>query len=171
MFDPTIFENLKVGIENAVYDLDNLDEIIRVSDRKDLLDMATLSRSFSLRFELVQQSAASAEICLETGLRDLAAEILEIPEEQPGCVLKLRFHKNIADPAYSCPVIAQIVKEIWNPELPPVQTIRYTYGDDAVPIHNTIELRFPRKINEDQMGDIPNITEFMLRTLVELNRI
>ena len=36
MFDPTIFENLKVGIENAVYDLDNLDEIIRVTDRKDL---------------------------------------------------------------------------------------------------------------------------------------
>jgi hypothetical protein len=76
MFDPTIFENLKVGIENAVYDLDNLDEIIRVTDRKDLLDMATLSRSFSLRFELARPSTTSAEICLETGLRDLAAEIL-----------------------------------------------------------------------------------------------
>ncbi|MGE7827071.1 hypothetical protein [Paenibacillus sp. NPDC093718] len=171
MFDPTIFENLKVGIENAVYDLDNLDEIIRVTDRKDLLDMATLSRSFSLRFELAAPSSTSAEFCLETGLRDLAAEILEIPEGQPACELKLRFHKNIADASIACPAIAQIMKEIWNPELPPLQTIRYTYSHVPVPLHNTIELRFPRRINEEQMGDIPNILEFMLRTLEELDRI
>lgn len=171
MFDPTIFENLKVGIENAVYDLDNLDEIIRITDRKDLLDMANLSRSFRLRFELVQQHATSAEICLETGLRDLAAEILEIQEEQPGCDLKLRFHKNIADASTACPAIAQIIKEIWNPELPPLQTIRYTYSDEPALLYNTIELRFPRRINEEQMGDIPNILEFMLRTLRELNRM
>lgn len=170
MFDPTIFENLKVGIENAVYDLDNLDEIIRVTDRKDLLDMATLSRSFSLRFELAASSTTSAEICLETGLRDLAAEILEIPEGQPACELKLRFYKHISDASIACPAIAQIIKEIWNPELPPLQTIRYTYSD-PVPLHNTIELRFPRRINEEQMGDIPNILEFMLRTLGELDPI
>lgn len=134
MFDPTIFENLKVGIENAVYDLDNLDEIIRVTDRKDLLDMATLSRSFSLRFELATPSTTSAEICLETGLRDLAAEILEIPEGQPACELKLRFHINIADASIACPAIAQIMKEIWNPELPrckrsgiPTAMMRYRF--------------------------------------------
>lgn len=171
MFDPTIFENLKVGIENAVYDLDNLDEIIRITDRKDILEMATLSRSFSLRFELVQQHSTSAEICLETGLRDLAAEILEIPKQQPGCDLKLRFHKNIADASDACPAIAQIIKEIWKPELPPIQTIQYNYGDEQLVLHNTIELRFPRKINEEQMRDIPHILEFTLRTLEELNQV
>ena len=169
MFDPTIFENLKVGIENAVYDLDNLDEIIRVTDRKDLLDMATLSRSFNLRFELGVIHNFSRNL---PGDRtpDLAAEILEIPEGQPACELKLRFYKHISDASIACPAIAQIIKEIWNPELPPPQTIRYTYSD-PVPLHNTIELRFPRRINEEQMGDILNILEFMLRTLGELDPI
>ncbi|GAA0849865.1 hypothetical protein [Paenibacillus glucanolyticus] len=171
MFDPNIFDNLKVGIENVVYDLDNLDEVIHVIGRVDLLDMAVMSRSFSLRFELVQQPMTSAEIILETGLRDLATEILEISEGQPGCELKLRFYKHIADVSRECPVISQIVEEIWKPELRPVQTISYTYGNDSPQLHNTIELRFPRKINEEQMGDIQNMIEFMLRTLGELNRM
>ncbi|KOP66832.1 hypothetical protein AMS62_17510 [Bacillus sp. FJAT-18019] len=171
MFDPTIFENLKVGIENAVYDLDNLDEIIRITDRKDLLDMAILSRSFGIRFELIQQLTTSAELCLETGLRDLAAEILDNPEDEPGCELKLRFYKSMTDASVECPALAQIVEDIWKPELPPIQTIRYIYGDELLLLHNTIELRFPRKINEEQMSDIPNILEFMLRTLEQLNQV
>lgn len=171
MFDPTIFENLKVGIENTVYDLDNLDEIIHITGRTDLLDMAVMSRSFSLRFELVQQPTTSGEITLETGLRDLATEILEIPEGQPGCELILRFYKHIADAPRECPVISQIMEEIWQPELQPVQTISFAYGEDPPQLRNTVELRFPRKINEEQMGDIQNMIEFMLRTLGELNRM
>ncbi|MGG3281926.1 hypothetical protein [Paenibacillus solani] len=171
MFDPTIFDNLKVGIENAVYDLDNLDEVIRVTDRKDLLDMATFSRTFSLRFELSLQPEASAEICLETGVRDLAAEILDNSEDEPGCELKLRFYKNMTDASVECPALAQIVEDIWKPELSPIQTIRYIHGDEPLLLHNTIELLFPRKINEEQMSDIPNILEFMLRTLEELNQV
>ena len=44
MFDPTVFDNLKVAVENEFYDLDNLDRIIDITNRRDLLDMAVMSR-------------------------------------------------------------------------------------------------------------------------------
>ncbi|WP_223067705.1 hypothetical protein [Paenibacillus caui] len=171
MFDPTIFENLKVGIENVVYDLDNQAGIINVTGRTDRLDMAVMSRSFGLTFELAGQKGVSAEIWLEAGLHDLAAEILETQDQQPGCELKLRFYKDIADVSRECQHISQIIEKIWEPELPTVQTIRYIYGREPILYHNTIEVGFPRKINEDQMEDLPKLVNYMLRTLEELNRM
>ncbi|MEI0739291.1 hypothetical protein VQ056_26320 [Paenibacillus sp. JTLBN-2024] len=52
MFDPTIFENLKVALENQLYDLDNIDGLIRIIGRDDRLEMSVMSREFAIRFEL-----------------------------------------------------------------------------------------------------------------------
>lgn len=171
MFDPTIFENLKVGIENIVYDLDNLDKRLLVTGRSDLLDMAVMSRSFRLQFELTGKREASAEIVLEAGLKDLAAEILETPGEQPGCILKVRFFKTITDVNAECTFIADMIERIWKPEVPPIQTVRFIYGEEVVRYHTTIEVRFPRKIDEDQMADLSNLVEHILQTLEALNDI
>ena len=52
MFDPTVYDNLKVAFENYLYDLDNLDESIHITHRKDQLEMASMSREFILQFSL-----------------------------------------------------------------------------------------------------------------------
>ena len=165
MFDPTIFENLKVAVENVVYDLDNLDQRILVTGRTDMLDMAIMSRAYSLRFELVPQTGASAEIRLEAFLKDLSAEILETPGEQPGCALSLRFYTVVTDVPVQCRRISELMQIIWDPQISPVQTLSCVYSEEPTIYNNKIELKFPHKINEDNMSDLPNLVDHMIRTL------
>ncbi|MFC7681195.1 hypothetical protein [Paenibacillus sp. GCM10028914] len=171
MFDPTIFENLKVAVENIVYDLDNLDERIIVTGRSDLMDMAVMSRAFSLNFDLVPQTGTSAEIRIEAFLKDLAAEILEMPGEQPGCALSLRFYTKVTKVPEQCRRISNLIQVIWEPQVAPVQTLSHVYSEEPIIYNNTIELKFPHKINEDNMSDLPNLVDHMIRTLEEIARI
>ncbi|MGM0881252.1 MAG: hypothetical protein ACQEXQ_09435 [Bacillota bacterium] len=170
MFDPTVFENLKVAFENQLYDLDNLDKKIQIINRIDRLEMAVMSRTFALRFILRDQKEVSAEISLDASLKDLAAEILELQGETPACTLRLRFYMQINETAVVCKQIEQILQQIWNPEILPTQTISYVYGQENI-YSNKIELGFNRKISEEQMNDIPELIEHVLQTLKELNGI
>ena len=46
MYDPTIYDNLKVAFENHVYDLDNLDHKINITNRVDRMDFSILKKDF-----------------------------------------------------------------------------------------------------------------------------
>ncbi|RIX54010.1 hypothetical protein D3P08_07090 [Paenibacillus nanensis] len=171
MFDPTIFDNLKVAIENEFYDLDNLDRIIDITGRKDLLDMAVMSREFSLFFRLAKDRRAEAELVLETSLRDLAAEILERPEEQaPACGLKFRFRVDMDKEGGEalCQEIERCIMSIWLPDNKPMQTLSHVFGDDTGRYRNCIELGFGRRIGEEQMDDIPELAKHAVLTLEAL---
>ena len=171
MFDPTVFENLKVAFENQLYDLDNLTGQIEITGRSDRLEMSVMSRQFALRFALAGRQEIAAEIRLEASLKDLAAEILEAPGETPGCKLGVRFYVRVRNAAAQCELIQEIVQRIWGPDEPPVQRLSFLYGETPDSYMNTIELKFSRKINEDQMGDIPDLIDHMLRTLTELQAL
>jgi hypothetical protein len=171
MFDPTIFDNLKVAFENQLYDLDNLNKQIHITHRTDRLEMSVMSREFSLQFQLTDRQKISAEIRIDASLQDLAAEILELPGETPACTLRLFFYMLIENVSTQCMQIEAILHDIWQPELPLNQTLSFVYGQEPVSYMNTIELRFHRKINEEQMGDIPTIIGHALRTLTELHDI
>lgn len=170
MFDPTVFDNIKVAFENQIYDLDNLAGRIQITNRIDRLEMSVMSREFALQFKLVNQQNVTAEIRLEASLKELAAEILEMPGETPGCSLILRLYLPIEDVSKQCKRVDEILQSIWNPEDTPTQTLSFIYGQQVV-YSNTVEMRFNRKITEDQMGDIPDLIEHVLQTLVELGTI
>ncbi|TKH37946.1 hypothetical protein C1I59_08120 [Paenibacillus polymyxa] len=171
MFDPTVFDNLKVAMENAVYDLDNLDSRINITQRIDRLEMSVMSREFGVQFSLREQLGVTAELQLKMDLNNLAAEILEMEDQTPGCSLLLYFDMKIRDIETQCSRIEKILAEIWKPELRPVQTLSQIYGEKTSTYHNRIELQFSRQINEDQMEDIPELLEHMLMTITELNKI
>ncbi|MCT8136945.1 hypothetical protein H1D32_03750 [Anaerobacillus sp. CMMVII] len=80
MFDPTIFDNLKVVVEGEIYDLD-LGGEISILNREDFVDLATMSRHFSITFQSVTSTAkqCTATIKLEADSADLYGEILEKP--------------------------------------------------------------------------------------------
>lgn len=171
MFDPTVFDNLKVAFENELYDLDNLDRIIAVTGRKDVLDMAVMSREFSLSFRLAGGSdGVSAEMVLDTSLRDLSAEILELQGEKAACGLAVRFHTEVEAEELDvrCKEIERCIADIWLPEEPPVQTLSRVFGDSSGRYRNQIELRFRRRIGEEQMEDIPELIDHAVRTLEAL---
>ncbi|XEC93731.1 hypothetical protein AB6A23_20600 [Paenibacillus tarimensis] len=171
MFDPTVFENLKVAFENQLYDLDNIAKKIRITGRIDRLDMAVMSRDFALHFLLADQQEVTAEIKLEASLKDLADEILEMPGVNPACTLQLCFYMTVDDVTMQCKEIENVLNEIWEPAQSPVQTLSFIYGQERSIYNNTIQLAFDRKINENQMEDIPELIKHILRSLDELNKL
>ncbi|KHF34037.1 hypothetical protein CM49_03707 [Paenibacillus sp. P1XP2] len=66
-----------------------------------------------------------------------------------------------------CGEIERILKTIW-PDIPLVQTLTRVYGAASGGYENKAELRFQRKIDEEQMGDLPELIQYVLRSLAEL---
>ncbi|MBH5318264.1 hypothetical protein I6N90_10630 [Paenibacillus sp. GSMTC-2017] len=171
MFDPIVFDNLKVAFENQLYDLDTLDRTIDIIGRKDLLDMAVMSRQFILSFRLAGEEGVTADVVLSASLKDIAAEILEHQGESPACGLTLRFYMKVTDVEVQCAAIERSMLTIWQQERKPVQTLSRIFGSGDSYFNNIIELPFDRKINEEQMEDIPELIQHMLETLAALHEI
>lgn len=166
MFDPTIYENLKVVFEGAVYDLD-LDGQIVVIHRSDCIDLAAMSRSYAVRYRM-KDGRCSAEIRLSAGLVDLAGEKLEWRNALPGCKLEILFSLMLHNPVTACKNIQDILEQIWDPNAAIVQTLSYRFGDDGSRCSNEIGVHFDRKIGEGQIDDIPDLLEHTVRTLRQL---
>lgn len=171
MFDPTVYENLKVAFENQLYDLDTLDRKIDIINRVDRLELAVMSREFTLEFKLAEYAEVSAEIQLTASLKDLADEILELTGETPACTLRIRFFMQVINVAEQCHQIKQVMHHIWEPDIEPTQTISYQYGSETPIYSNVIELSFSRKIGEEQMDDIPELLNHVLKTLKKLKEV
>lgn len=171
MYDPTVFENLKVAFENRVYDLDTIEQEIRIVNRSDLMDFAILARKFTIQFTLINLEDVSAEIILGASLRDLADEILETPGETPGCTLTLRFQKHVQRKTEQCELIEEVLSDIWENEVLVVQTLSLTYGEDAPGYFNNIEVKFRTKINEENMTEIPDFLHSVLDALRVLHAV
>ena len=171
MYDPTIFENLKVAFENHVYDLDNIDHQIHITNRTDRMDFSVLAREFAVQFTLVAKQEVTAEIVLKASLEDLAGEILETPGKQLGCSLLLRFYKQVQHVELQCSKIERALKEIWEDEIELTQTVSYIYKKEAPDYLDTIEVDFIHKINEENMGEIADFLDHVLETLEALHCI
>lgn len=171
MFHPTVFDNIKITFENQIYDYDNLDGILVVTDRTDLLNMALMSREFSLSFQLTHSRNVTVEVLLTSSVKDLSDEILETPNTDPGCNLSLRFYMEIEDIPTECQAIESVLKSIWGPEFQPVQSLSFIYGQESQTYNNCIELQFKRQITEEQMEDIPNLLKHLLQSAEELEAL
>lgn len=170
LFHPTVFENLKISLENQIYDYDNLDGVLEVTGRTDVLDLALFSREFTLSFRLNGADKVTAEIVLQASVKDLGDEILEVEGSQPGCKLLLRFYKRISDASVQCPAIEAVLAKYWGSEMQPNQTLSFRYGGEAV-YDNCITLPFGRQINEAQMEDLPELLENLLQCAGELENV
>lgn len=171
MYDPTVFENLKVAFENQVYDLDNLDRKINIQNRVDQIDLSILTRKFAIQLILVDQQAVTAEIILKASLEDLAGEILEILGGNAGCSLTLRFNKHVQNVPVQCEKIEQALNDIWENEIQITQTLSFVYNKEDSSYLNKIEVEFVQKINEEHMEDIADFLDHVLETLEVLNGI
>lgn len=168
MFDPTVFDNLKVALENELYDMDNLDHRVRITGRVDRMELAVMSRLFRIQFQLPDDDLITGEIELEASLQELASEILEQKGAEPGCILTIRYKMPISNPDEICPQIQQVMEKIW-PAQTLTQTISYVYDPEKItPMLSTSQITFPRKINEEQMNDIPELALYAVQTIQEL---
>ncbi|WP_088101980.1 hypothetical protein [Halalkalibacter urbisdiaboli] len=168
MFDPTIFDNLKVVLEGAIYDLD-LDGEIIVTNRADLLDLATMSRRFSMQFQMqgAKQTYPVAEIIIFSSLRDFATEMIDGDEKRAGCVIEINFYTIIDNVEDHCQMIEKAFTDIWDRRPFINQEISFKYGRKKRLLNKT-NLNFERKINENQIDDLKGIVEYSLESLAFL---
>ncbi|MDF9843581.1 MULTISPECIES: hypothetical protein [unclassified Paenibacillus] len=171
MFHPTVFDNIKIAFENQLYDYDNLDSILMIKGRTDMLNLAVMSREFTLAFKLTDGFKVTSEVVLLSSVKELSDEILETPGSNPGCSLLLRFYMEVTDPPIQCPAVERILTGIWGPELKPEQSLSFRYGGEEQIYNNCIQLTFKRQITEEQMEDIPNLLAHLLQSAEELENV
>ncbi|NEW06502.1 hypothetical protein GK047_10815 [Paenibacillus sp. SYP-B3998] len=156
MFDPTIFDNVKVVLEGAVYDLD-LEGQILITRRVDLIDLSSMSRTYAIEFAKKTSLPSRAEINLHVHLSDLAAEILEHTSAAPGCTLTVKLFTKVINPEMECPEIEKQIGSIWEHRPQMTQQLSYIYGINEVKYDNQITLSFGRKIDESHIDDFANL--------------
>lgn len=171
MYDPTVFENLKVAFENRIYDMDSLEGLIDILNRSDQMDFAIMKRQLSIRFALLGQPDVTVEVVLEAALQDLADEILENDKATPGCTLRLQFEKRVQDMVRQCDEIEKALAIIWEEDIEVSQTLSHEYGAEKSDQLDTILVTFKPKLDEEHIPEIPDFLEHVLDSLAELNRI
>ncbi|MEH7014769.1 hypothetical protein V7087_28870 [Neobacillus niacini] len=169
MFDPTAFDNMKVVIEGALYDLDLAGEIV-ITDRNDIVNMAKMSRGFDVHFQLPEAKGniISAKMEIKSDMINLAAELVPdlVSKRQSGCKLRLQFfHKDITDEK-QLKEINWILTEIWGDTRKICQSVTITPSKSL--ISNCISIEFDRLIGEDQMNDLVELIDFMITTIQHL---
>ncbi|MED0675476.1 hypothetical protein [Aneurinibacillus thermoaerophilus] len=177
MFDPTIYENIKVALEGAIYDFDFAGEIL-VTSRSDTVELASMSRTYTIGFSERHKKAekgTTALLILSADAADLVGEILELPESEGrkfGCTLRVQFVMEITDIA-RCRRIEEELNAIWSHRPLIMQELAFRYEplelDEPALYRNTVTLDFGRKINEDNIGDIYNIVEHTVHSLRRLD--
>lgn len=174
MFDPTIFDNLKVVLEGALYDLDEEKRAV-VTGREDLIDLAGMSRAFRMRIQL-PEGVCRAEVELTSGLLDFAAELRRLrlaEEEEPGSRLTISYRMP-ADRVQHMAAVETHMQEVWGE----VATVRHERLMQMAPVteeelatnpfaegHYRVTLAFRDKIDEDNIYDIEPLLDHLVSTL------
>ncbi|WP_342577549.1 hypothetical protein [Psychrobacillus sp. FSL K6-2843] len=171
MYDPTVFENLKVAFENLLYDMDNIERKINITNRTDRMDFSIIKRDFSIEFVLSDKQKVTAEIIIEASLEELASEILETPGKDPGCTLQLKFQKSVIEVPEVCKSIELALKEIWEDDITITQRLSFEYGQLKKNYVNTILLSFHQKIKEENIDEIDDFLSSVIETLELLHTI
>jgi hypothetical protein len=169
MFDPTAFDNMKVVIEGALYDLDIIGEIM-ITDRNDLINLSKMSRKFDVSFQL-PNSTVTAKIELSSNLVNLAAELLPalLSEQKAGSHLSLEFLYDHEIKEIDYQTIESILLDVWGSTRKITQTVHYHPLEVERKRNHVITIEFDRLIREDQIDDLVEMTEFIMTTLKKLN--
>lgn len=163
MFDPTVFDNLKVIIEGAIYDLD-LDGELQVVNRRDLVDLANMSRQFSMDIAVSAEMLGRVE--LSSNLENISGELLK-RLDRPGCSVTVSFFQEVKRSSIIKEKLEQWKKEIqeiwgesWEIELSSTETL-----DSNQPLKLSATIRFDRLFYEDNIDDLEELLPYMMSTL------
>lgn len=164
MFDPSVFENLKVVVEGAFYDLD-LEGELAIIDRHDYVDLAYMSRIFeiSTRLDTSKEKAVECTLSLSAGLQSFSSEKLtSITKREPGCDLKIKFR--YIDPEHPLRNI-HVLKQIWDKgytyRVFKHTPIGFKHEDPFV----TIEIKQDKPLYEDEIDQLHSYVRQILHIL------
>lgn len=165
MFDPTVFDNLKVVLEGAVYDLD-LEGLIEVKSRNDLVNLADMSRTWSISFQ-EDPAGTEAEIQLSIIADQLQTEWKKTAD-YAGCSLQISFYQWAdSESGYVKPLTS--IREIWGEDVSVDIEISYNPLAEKKQFKHTWTIYFDRLITEEHAGDLESVVESVCTTLKKID--
>lgn len=172
MFDPTAFDNMKVVLEGAIYDLDFAGEI-KIVNRDDLVNLAKLSRQYCISFETLPTSLVTATIILRAGLENFADELLPgiKNNELMGAHVQVQFLlKQCFKQSGQFTELDQLIQTIWGENRHvSYQLMSNPLNDVELPTCQ-ITLSFNRLILEENMDDLKEMAVYMVETANKLEQ-
>jgi hypothetical protein len=167
MFDPTAFDNVKVVLEGALYDLDLAGQLC-ITDRNDVVNMAKLSRQFEITAKKRIESKISCTVFLRADITNLAAELHPMlqSEKEAGCHFKMVY--SILEQSTFDIRTLEVLQSIWGKDREyHCKVISDPLQDKAGNIID-IEVHFKRLIYEEQIEDLTVLADFILQSLENL---
>jgi len=160
---------MKVIIEGAFYDLDEAGKLM-ILDRKDIMDLATLSRQFSISFYITECPGIEAEFRLMSKLENLASELLQegSPNLKAGCELILFFRAVHRDSSAIYQDIQDYMESKWGTERNILQTACWNPLSGLETVMNEIAVDFNRIVTEVQLEELNEIPDYMADTIFGL---
>ncbi len=170
MFDPTIFENIKVVLEGLLYEFD-AEEAIQITDRKDLIDLARMNRCMIISFKRVS-GTTPATLLLKAGTDSLSKEILGHPPDLLKIGLKVDFHIPIKDPEIDCEALSfTLNKAFHNDHIKMQQTLMQEYGPVRKTLYSHVSMRFTEGINEKFIDQLEPLCDRILLVLEKMDNL
>ncbi|WP_409288825.1 hypothetical protein [Peribacillus sp. SCS-37] len=175
MFDPTAFENMKVVLEGLIYDRD-FEGSILVTDRQDLINISSLSRSFLMEME-VKTGRSSAcvpitcSIGLEAGLKNLSAELLEYKGgADAGCHIETIYQIPLKDDNMAdINGLFHTLSSIWGPSREIEITEKHIYNSPEHPVRIIMaKVVFGRLVTEEQIPDFNGLVDHAITSINKL---
>jgi hypothetical protein len=171
MYHPSVYDNLKIVLEGAVYDLD-FSGAIEIIDRKDIVDLAIMSRTFSILFRVAGlNSSFTGELVLSSRLEDYATEKLEDNPEGAGNKLSIFIRTPVYEIETDCKQIESILKNWTSGELKGdiQQKLIYIYGEPRNIFHNTISIDLFKLITEEETERFAQVLQQAITSIQEIN--
>ncbi|OIK07444.1 hypothetical protein [Bacillus sp. MUM 13] len=175
MFDPTAYENMKVVIEGAFYDRD-LEGEIAVTGRQDIMNLADLSRKFSIEMELkehMQIRTLKGGMTIEASLENLGSELLQpiLNESQAGCSVRIFISFPYQLKQQEIGGLMALLSDIWGEErLIEITSSKVTESrSEAHEFLTNASISFGRLVAEDQLDDLLDMIDYLIRSLEKIH--
>ena|SRR5690554_733265 len=154
MFDPTVFDNVKVVLEGELYELDSSKKI-SIINRKDIVDLASMSRKFMMSFKEYNcvSSHPFAEIHLHTDLQNFQMELLQKDPQAAGCTVTVFFYIELMNGVTDCDDIEAYLNVLCSHQATISQQIYYDYCHREN-LYNKVSLHFVNKIGEEDVDEL-----------------
>lgn len=171
MYHPSVYDNLKVVLEGAVYDLD-FAGAIEIVDRRDLVDLAVIGRSYSIDF-LVSGIIQSfkGNLTLNTNLENYATEKLKDNPEGAGSKVSIFIETPVYEIETDCKQLQSILKKWSEGDLKGdiQQKLTYIYGESRNVFSNTISIHLQKPFSEEEPERFSLVLEQVIASMKEMN--
>jgi hypothetical protein len=163
LFDPTIFDNLKVVVEGAVYDKD-LEGDIKVIDRRDIIDLANMSREYIICFQLLDQFQSKCTWQLSSTIGQLANELLASTDHsKSGCTTAVKFNVQLPNEEHEFQTIESLISSVWGDRDIEITVLSSLPTTGFVQMK--LKIKFNRIILEEDIDDLMIMFDYMEKTL------